>query len=76
MDEAFVVHMALTSLPSIFDQLKISYNTQKENWTLDELIPICAQEEERMKMYKTINHINFIQDDKGNQQAYKSGKDF
>lgn len=30
VDDAFVVHMALNSLPPKFDQLKVSYNTQKE----------------------------------------------
>ncbi|XP_068340380.1 uncharacterized protein [Pyrus communis] len=49
VDDAFVVHMALTSLPQSFDQLKITYNTQKEKWSLDELISICAQEEGRLK---------------------------
>ncbi|XP_068307551.1 uncharacterized protein [Pyrus communis] len=32
VDDAFVVHMALTSLPQSFDQLKITYSTQKEKW--------------------------------------------
>ena len=30
LDDSFVVHMALSSLPESFEQLKISYNTQKE----------------------------------------------
>ncbi|RVW63854.1 Retrovirus-related Pol polyprotein from transposon TNT 1-94 [Vitis vinifera] len=31
---------------------KISYNTQKEKWTLNELIAQCVQEEERLKQEK------------------------
>ncbi|CAN6713433.1 unnamed protein product [Malus baccata var. baccata] len=47
IDDAFIVHMALNLLPPKFNQLKISYNTQKEKWVLDDLILICAQEEAR-----------------------------
>lgn len=42
VDDAFIVYMVLNSLPSKFDQSKVSYNTQKEKWTLDERISICV----------------------------------
>nr|XP_028957485.1 uncharacterized protein LOC114824504 [Malus domestica] len=48
IDDSFVVHMAFSSLPESFEQLKVSYNTQKEKWSLDEMISICAQEESRL----------------------------
>ncbi|KAJ1427600.1 gag-polypeptide of LTR copia-type [Sesbania bispinosa] len=42
--DKFLVHHALYSLPSKFDALKTSYNTQlKEEWDLNTLISICAQ---------------------------------
>ena len=44
-----VVHHALYTLPSSFSQLRTSYNAQKENWTLDELISIYVDEENRIK---------------------------
>ncbi|KAK9923755.1 hypothetical protein M0R45_032155 [Rubus argutus] len=44
-----IVHHALDTLPSSFSQLRTSYNAQKENWTLDELISICVDEENRIK---------------------------
>ena len=31
----------------------MSYNTQKDKWTLNELISHCGQEEERIKKDKT-----------------------
>ncbi|KAJ1411160.1 gag-polypeptide of LTR copia-type [Sesbania bispinosa] len=50
--DKFPVHHALYSLPSKFDALKTSYNTQlKEEWDINTLISICAQEEDRM------NHV-------------------
>uniref|UniRef100_A0A2N9I4J9 Integrase catalytic domain-containing protein n=1 Tax=Fagus sylvatica TaxID=28930 RepID=A0A2N9I4J9_FAGSY len=47
--ETFLVHQILGILPSQFNQLKTSYNTQKEVWSINELISFCAQEEERMR---------------------------
>ncbi|XP_061996495.1 uncharacterized protein LOC133714404 [Rosa rugosa] len=56
-----VVHYALHSLPNSFSHLRTSYNSQKGNWTLDELISICVDEESRIKEEKepatTINLI-------------------
>ncbi|RVW21194.1 Retrovirus-related Pol polyprotein from transposon TNT 1-94 [Vitis vinifera] len=43
------LHLVLISLPTQFSPFKISYNTQKEKWTLNELIAQCVQEEERLK---------------------------
>ncbi|XP_062103430.1 uncharacterized protein LOC133814497 [Humulus lupulus] len=45
--------MVLLTLRAQFNQFKISYNCQKEKWTLNELISHCAQEEERLKKDKT-----------------------
>ncbi|XP_073158433.1 uncharacterized protein [Henckelia pumila] len=47
--EAILVHLVLISLPAQFNQLKMSYNTQKEIWTFNELIAQCVQEEGRLK---------------------------
>ena len=44
-----LVHLVLISLPPQFSLFKISYNTQKEKWTLNELSAQCVQEEERLK---------------------------
>nr|KYP47118.1 hypothetical protein KK1_031276 [Cajanus cajan] len=48
-----LVHLVLISLPTHFGQFKVSYNTQKDKWTLNELISHCVQEEERQQREKT-----------------------
>ncbi|XP_048423734.1 uncharacterized protein LOC125469826 [Pyrus x bretschneideri] len=63
MTDQFLVHMALNSLPSKYGQLKVSYNTQKVKWGIDELITMCAQEEDRLKSDKSVD-VNFVQGEK------------
>ncbi|KAG7578701.1 hypothetical protein ISN45_Aa03g028740 [Arabidopsis thaliana x Arabidopsis arenosa] len=43
-----LIYFVLNSLPSQFSQLKSNYNTQKEQWSLNELIAYCVQEEDRI----------------------------
>ena len=54
IDDAFLVHLVLNSLPQQYSQLQCNYNTQKEKWSLNELISICVQEEERVKKGKSV----------------------
>ncbi|RDX85138.1 hypothetical protein CR513_33714, partial [Mucuna pruriens] len=51
--EDLIVHLVLISLPTHFEQFKVSYNTQKDKWSLNELISHCVQEEERLQRDKT-----------------------
>ena len=51
--EDLLIHLVLISQPSQFSQFKISYNFQKEKWSLNELISYCVQEEERLKQERT-----------------------
>jgi hypothetical protein len=53
LPEDLIVHLVLISLPAHFGQFKVSYNTQKDKWALNELISHCVQEEERLKREKT-----------------------
>ena len=56
LSEDLLVHLVLISLPtqfSQFSQFKVSYNCQKETWSLNELISHCVQEEEMLKQDKT-----------------------
>ena len=53
LSEDLLVHLVLISLPAQFSQFKVSYNCQKDKWTLNELISHCVQEEERLKQEKT-----------------------
>src|SRR4051812_20909944 len=58
LPEDLIVHLVLISLSAHFGQFKVSYNTQKEKWSLNELISHCVQEEERLKKDKTeIAHL-------------------
>lgn len=52
ISEGFLVHFIMTSLPAQFGPFKINYNTQKEKWKMSELIAMCVQEEERLKIEK------------------------
>ncbi|CAN6687452.1 unnamed protein product [Malus baccata var. baccata] len=63
----FLVHMALYSLSGEYDQIKVNYNTQKETWSINELIAICCQEEERLKKSKadSLELANLVNTSKG-----------
>jgi hypothetical protein len=50
--EDMLVYLSL-NLPISFGQFKVSYNCQKESWTVNELISHCVQEEERLKTDKS-----------------------
>ena len=53
LSKELLIHLVLISLPSQFSQFKISYNCQKEKWSLNELISYYVQEEERLKQERT-----------------------
>lgn len=65
ISESFLVQFVLNSLPSQFGPFKISYNTNKEKWTIDELIVMCVQEEERLKREGLLSDHLESQDHKG-----------
>ena len=52
LQEDLLVHLVLISLPAQFSQFKVSYNCQKETWSLNELISHCIRENERLKQDK------------------------
>ena len=55
LSEDILVHLVLVSLPTQFSLFNISYNTQKEKWTLNEIIAQYVQEKERLKQEKIEN---------------------
>ena len=64
--EDFLVHLVLISLPTQFSQFKVSYNYQKETWSLNELISHSVQEKERLKQEKIESaHLTGTSKDKG-----------
>ena len=50
MSESFLVHFILNTLPHEYGSFKISYNTHKDKWSINELMTMCVQEEERHVM--------------------------
>ncbi|XP_042401490.1 uncharacterized protein LOC121991566 [Zingiber officinale] len=50
MSDSFLVHYILNTLPSQYTPFKISYNTHKEKWSINELMTMCVQEEGRLAM--------------------------
>jgi hypothetical protein len=50
MSKSFLVHYILNTLPHQYGPFKISYNTHKEKWSINELMTMCVQEEGRLVM--------------------------
>jgi len=44
LSEDLLVHLILISLLTHFGQFKVSYNTLKDTWSLNELISHCVQD--------------------------------
>ena len=75
MPEGIVVQLALNSFPIQYDTLKVSYNTQKEKWSLHELLAQCVQEEERLKRGKIESaHLASTSYDSGNKKRKRTTK--
>ncbi|XP_019261993.1 PREDICTED: uncharacterized protein LOC109239856 [Nicotiana attenuata] len=56
----FLVRQSLRSLPEQFNQLKTTYNAQKDKWSVDELITVCVVEEGRIQKEKVEGVVNFV----------------
>ena len=50
MSDSFLVHFIMNTLPHQYGPFKISYNTHKDKWSINELMTMCVQEEERLVM--------------------------
>ena len=49
MSESFLVHF-INNFPHQFGPFKIPYNTQKDKWSINELMTMFVQEEEKLVM--------------------------
>ena len=63
--ESFLVHFILNSLPSEYSPFKISYNTHKDKWSVNELLTMCVQEAKKLKRKKPLS-AHMATHDKGN----------
>ena len=50
MSETFLVHYILNTLPQQYGPFKISYNTHKDKWSINELFIMCVQDEGNLLM--------------------------
>ncbi|XP_070050775.1 uncharacterized protein [Nicotiana tomentosiformis] len=71
MFEPFLVHFILNSLPAEYSPFKISYDTHKDKWSINELLTMCVQEEERLK-HETPESVNLVTHNKRNAKKGKS----
>ncbi|KAL5760527.1 hypothetical protein ACOSQ2_019365 [Xanthoceras sorbifolium] len=55
ISESFLVHYILNTLPQQYGPFKISYNTHKDKWSINELMTMCVQEEGRLLMEQSDN---------------------
>ena len=46
--ESFLVHYILNTFSKQYESFKISYNTHKDKWSINELMTMCVQEEGRL----------------------------
>ena len=76
LSEGILVHLVLISFRSKFGQFKVSYNTQKEKWTLNELISHCVQEEDKLKQERTKSaHLASTYQDRAKKRKRDNGKE-
>jgi transposase InsO family protein len=73
ISESFLVHYILNTLPHQYGPFKISYNTHKDKWSINELMTMCVQEEERLVM-ELGESAMLAMHGKGKSQANKKGK--
>lgn len=73
MSDYFLVHYIINSLPPPYGPFRISYNTHKDNWSINELMTMCVQEEEMLVM-ETSEDVLMTTVGKNVNQANKNGK--
>jgi hypothetical protein len=49
INDGFLIYLIFNSLPKEFETFKVNYNSMNDKWTLEKFIPMCVQEEERIK---------------------------
>jgi hypothetical protein len=72
ISDSFLVHFILNSLPIEYSPFKISYNTHKDKWSVNELLTMCVQEEERLNQEKPQSVHCVDTHDKGKSKRGKS----
>ncbi|PON44942.1 hypothetical protein TorRG33x02_329880, partial [Trema orientale] len=73
MSDNFLVHFILNTFPQQYGPFKIFYNTHKDKWSINELMTMCVQEEERLLIELGESVLTTTQR-KNQKQAKKKGK--
>ena len=63
LPDPFLVHLVFASLPKEFEAFEVNYNAQSEKWSMNKLMAMCAQEEERIKASRG-DSLNYLQNSK------------
>ena len=53
MSDDLLMHLVFISFPTQYGKFIVSYNTENDKWTLNELISHCMREEDWLKRDKT-----------------------
>ena len=59
LPDEFMVHLIFASLPDDFEAFVVNYNSQPDKWSIEKLMAMCSQEEERIKA-KRGDSINYV----------------
>ena len=68
LGDSYLIWQVLESFPTQFNMLKTSNNTQKDEWTIDEMIVEVTLEEESIKMSKP-HIVEFVTSSSGPMDA-------
>jgi hypothetical protein len=58
MKDGFLIYLIFNSLPKEFKIFEVNYIFMNDKWTLEKLITMCAQEEERIKRNNGGDSVN------------------
>ena len=77
IEDELLAYLVLNSLPSQFSTFQVNYNTQKDKWTLNELISQCVQEEERLSKQGKAHSVHLVTSGQGRngKKKRKQGSD-
>jgi len=74
LPDRLVVHTILESLPEEFSMFTINYNqVVPETWTLENLMAMCVQEEERLKSQRGNDSVHMVKNGPRRKQFKRKG---
>ncbi|GMI76028.1 hypothetical protein HRI_001272100 [Hibiscus trionum] len=74
MSESYMVQYILNTFPPQYESFKISYNTHKDKWSIDELLTMCDQKEGRLTLKMKESALTVVTQVKMSVQAKQEEK--